>query len=353
MSAELNRREFLKASAAAGAMLVAGDLVPANSMAAQNVVHIPESEKVTVTIVADNYYDLTAPHQKIAKRHRVDLRSSIFDLGFHAEHGLAYHVEVVVKGVPSAFLFDFGMDAQGVHRNCELLKLNFGRIAALVLSHGHFDHYGSLTALLKNRKSVMRPEIPLYVGEDAFIERYATAPEGGVRSLGRLSRAEIETLGFLKLMEIHAPTPIVPGAYATGTIEMRTEYEKGQPPLVIKQGDRFAQDLFPGEQAVVMNLKGKGLIVLSGCAHRGIVNTVKQAQTISDVDRLHAVVGGFHLTGAATELIQETLADIKLLSPDYVVPTHCTGFTAITAFSKAMPNQFVLSTVGTHFTFEA
>jgi 7,8-dihydropterin-6-yl-methyl-4-(beta-D-ribofuranosyl)aminobenzene 5'-phosphate synthase len=185
------------------------------------------------------------------------------------------------------------------------------------------------------------------------IERYSKGPDGAVRSLSLLNRADIEALGVVKLVEIKTPTQIVPGAYSTGKIEMVTEYEKGQPPLVIKQGDHYIQDFFVGEQSIVMNLKGKGLIVLSGCAHRGIVNAVKQAQMISGIEKVHAVIGGFHLTGSKPEIIQKTIADIKALSPEYIVPTHCTGFQAITAFSKDMPEQFILSTVGTHFNFAA
>ena len=258
MSIELNRRQFLKGAASAGAMLLAGDLMPGGTKFARRAVTIPESEKVTVTILSDNYYDLTAPHQKIAKRHRIDPQSSIFDMGFHAEHGLAYHVEVVTNGVPASFLFDFGMNFQGVNRNRELLKLDFGKIEAFALSHGHFDHWGTLVAMLKQKKSMMQKGIPLYFGEDAFIERYSKGPDGGARSLGLLNRSEIEALGFIKLVEIKAPTQIVSGAYSTGKIEMVTEYEKGQPPLVIKQGDQFTQDFFIGEQVIVMNLKGEG-----------------------------------------------------------------------------------------------
>jgi 7,8-dihydropterin-6-yl-methyl-4-(beta-D-ribofuranosyl)aminobenzene 5'-phosphate synthase len=353
MSAELNRRQFLKASAAAGALLAAGDLVNGGTKMAHGAAIIPEIEKATVTILADNYSDLTAPHRKIAKRHTIDPQTSIFELGFHAEHGLAYHIEVVANGVPASFLFDFGMDFQGVNRNCDLLKLDFSKVEALALSHGHFDHWGSLVGLLKTKKSAMREGIPLYFGEDAFIERYSKGPDGVVRSLSILNRPDIEALGVVKLVEIKTPTEIVPGAYSTGKIEMVTEYEKGQPPLVIKQGDQFVQDFFVGEQAVVMNLKGKGLIVLSGCAHRGIVNAVKQAQTISGIEKVHAVMGGFHLTGAKPEIIQKTIADVKAFAPEYIVPTHCTGFQAITAFSKDMPEPFILSTVGTHFIFTA
>ena len=110
-------------------------------------------------------------------------------------------------------------------------------------------------------------------------------------------------------------------------------------------------DNFIGEYAVVLNLKGKGLIVLVGCAHVGIVNIVKHAQKMTGIDKVHAVMGGFHLTGAKPELIRRTVADIKALNPDYIVPTHCTGYEAITVFEKEMPGQFILNSAGTRYLF--
>ena len=110
------------------------------------------------------------------------------------------------------------------------------------------------------------------------------------------------------------------------------------------------QEDFIGEQAIVLNVKGKGLVVLSGCAHRGIVNTVKHAQKMTGIEKVHAIVGGFHLTGAKPELIQKTIADIKTIRPEYIVPTHCTGFEAISAFAREMPDQFILNTAGTRYT---
>ena len=128
-----------------------------------------------------------------------------------------------------------------------------------------------------------------------------------------------------------------------------TEYEKIPPAFVAKVGDQIIQEEFPGEQAIVMNAKGKGLVVLSGCAHRGIVNTVKYAQKMTGTDKIHAIIGGFHLTGAKPEIIQKTIADIKAIKPDYIVPTHCTGFEAISEFAKEMPDQFILNTAGTRY----
>ena len=102
-----------------------------------------------------------------------------------------------------------------------------------------------------------------------------------------------------------------------------------------------------------MNAKGKGLVVLTACAHRGVVNTVRHAQKMTGIDKVHAIIGGFHLTGASPELIEKTIADVKALRPDYVVPTHCTGFEAMTAFARAMPEQFILNTAGTRYFIEA
>ena len=106
-----------------------------------------------------------------------------------------------------------------------------------------------------------------------------------------------------------------------------------------KRGDEYVQEDFIGEQAIVFNARGKGLVVLSACAHRGIVNTVKQAQRMTGIEKVHLVVGGFHLTGAKPELIQKTIADIKAIRPDYIVPIHCTGYEAVGAFARECPNS--------------
>jgi len=351
MSKDMNRREFLKASVATGAVLVGGDLLQGGSVAYGGV-KIPEIEKVTIMIITDNYYDALRPDSKIAKRYRMKPGTSVYNLNLHAEHGLAYYVETVVDGRTHCFLFDYGVDFQGVSKNIELLNIDFKALEALGLSHGHFDHWGAFLALLKWQREKIPKGIPLFVGEEAFVERFFRTPTG-VASLELLKREDVENLGLVKIIEIKDPTQIVPGAYFTGNIERVTDYEKGSPALLIKRGDKFEQDNFIGEQGLVFNAKGKGLIVLSGCAHAGIVNTVKHAQKMTGIQKVHAVMGGFHLTGARQEIIQRTIADIKTIGPDYIVPTHCTGYEAITAFQKEMPEQFILNTSGTRYLFTA
>jgi 7,8-dihydropterin-6-yl-methyl-4-(beta-D-ribofuranosyl)aminobenzene 5'-phosphate synthase len=168
-----------------------------------------------------------------------------------------------------------------------------------------------------------------------------------------LKREDIEGLGIVKIIEVKEPTSIVRGACLTGKVEQVTDYEKIPPIFVKKSGDQYVQEDFIGEQAIVFSARGKGLVVLSACAHRGIVNTVRQAQRITGIEKVHAVIGGFHLTGARPELIQRTITDIKAIRPDYIVPIHCTGYEAIQAFAREMPDQFILNTAGTTYTITA
>ncbi len=346
MDNEMDRREFMKRSAATGALFLAGDRDD-RSAKTREPIKIPEADKIVITFITDNYYDQIRADDKIAKRHRPP--RSVLDGSLHAEHGLAYHVETVVAGQPHSFLFDFATDVQGVTRNLELLEIDFKGLQALALSHDHFDHQAALVDLLEAKRDEIPKGIPFYVGERFFQGTYWRTPDGHVMDLLGLNKEDIERLALVRIVEVRDPTPIVPGAVSTGRIEQVTEYERIPPVFVAKKGEQFVQEDFIGEQAIVLNAKGKGLVVLSGCAHRGIVNAVKQAQAMTGMEKVHAIIGGFHLTGAKPDVIQRTIADIKAIRPDYVVPAHCTGFEAIAAFAREMPDQFILNTAGTRY----
>jgi 7,8-dihydropterin-6-yl-methyl-4-(beta-D-ribofuranosyl)aminobenzene 5'-phosphate synthase len=347
MEKGMNRREFLKTTATTGAILMGGDLLRGTAMA-QGAVNIPEAEKIVITMVTDNYYDVNRLDYKIAKRQTSI--SNPLEAAMHAEHGLAYQIETVVNGESHTCLFDFGSDPRGVLRNMDLLKIDCKKVEALGLSHDHWDHETALVEILKAKKEEFSKNIPLYLGEEFFVGTYSKRPNGNITQLNLLKKEAVEELGFIRIVEIKVPTPIIPGAYLPGRIEQVTDYEKVAPNFLAKKGGEFVQETFTGEQAVILNAKGKGLVVLSGCAHRGIVNAVKQAQKMSGIEKVYAVMGGFHLINAKPELIQKTVADIKAMNPEYIVPTHCTGFEAILAFLKEMPDKFILNTVGTRYT---
>jgi len=315
---------------------------------AQVTSKITEVDKLTVWVLTDNYYDSLRPDSKITKRYRVVPGKSV-----HAEHGLAYYVESVVNGKTTGCMFDYGLDPVGVMNNIALLGLDLGNAKAFSLSHGHFDHWMAAVGILKQYQSRIAEGTPFYVGEEAFARRYSLRPgTSEAMDIGQLKKQDIEALG-LKVVEVKDPVQIIPGTYFTGNIERVTTYENVPPNLLIKRWEKPEPDDFRGEQALFFNVRGKGLVVLSGCAHAGIVNTVKHAKKIAGTDKVHAVMGGFHLINAKPEIIQSTVADIKAMKPDYIVPTHCTGFEAIMTFAGEMPAEFNLNTAGTQYTFGA
>jgi 7,8-dihydropterin-6-yl-methyl-4-(beta-D-ribofuranosyl)aminobenzene 5'-phosphate synthase len=342
---EMGRREFIKLSMATGALLAAGEVTRGKGLA-DSPPKILEVDKLTIWVLTDNYFDTLRPDSKITKRFRAVPGKSI-----HAEHGLSYYVETMVQGKTSTCMFDYGLDPIGVMNNISLLGLDLSKASAFSLSHGHYDHYMAAVEILKKNQGRIAKGTPFYVGQEAFNHRYGSRPGGTELSdLGQLKKEDLEGLG-LKVMEVQQPTQIIPGAYFTGNIERLTSYEKVPPTLLIKRGENPEPDDFRGEQAFFFKVKGKGLVVLSGCAHAGIVNTVKQAAKVSGTTKIHAVIGGFHLANAKPEVIEKTVTDIQAIKPDFIVPTHCTGFEAVTAFQKAMPTEFILNTAGTQYTF--
>jgi 7,8-dihydropterin-6-yl-methyl-4-(beta-D-ribofuranosyl)aminobenzene 5'-phosphate synthase len=345
MKSGVSRREFLKYSVVASTLIAAGDGIMGSVMA-QADEGVTEVDKLALWVLTDNYYDTNRLDNKITKRYR-----SMSGRSIHAEHGLSYYAETTVSGKTSACMFDFGSNPAGVLNNIALLGIDLGKANAFSLSHGHWDHFTSAVSILSQNQSRIAAGTPFYVGEEAFAHRYSLRPGAKeLTDLGQLKKEDIEALG-LKVVEVKTPTEIVPGAYFTGNIERVTAYEKVSDQFQVKRGDKIEHDTFPGEQAVFFKVKGKGLVVLSGCAHVGIVNTIKQAQKVAGTDKIHAIMGGFHLINAKPDLIQSVVADIKAMNPDYIVPTHCTGFEAIVAFSREMPNEFVLNTSGTQYTF--
>jgi 7,8-dihydropterin-6-yl-methyl-4-(beta-D-ribofuranosyl)aminobenzene 5'-phosphate synthase len=313
----------------------------------RNPIKMSEVDKLIVTVITDNYYDSLRPDTAISKQFRTAPNASM-----HAEHGLSFFVESISGGASKGFMFDYGVDARGIINNMELLDIDLGKANALGLSHGHFDHWGGLVGVLKQNRSKIAGGTPLYLGSEAFAHRYSGRfSMENPTYLGQLDREAIDSLGVVRIVEVEEPEEVIPGVYLTGNIERTTSYERIPPSLLIKRGDKLEGELLEGEQAVMCNIKGKGLVIISGCAHRGIVNAVRHAQKVTGIDKVYAVIGGFHLVNARPGIIEKTVADIRKIAPEYIVPTHCTGFEAMMVFAKEMPAQFILNTAGTQYTF--
>ncbi len=305
-----------------------------------------EADEVRVWVLTDNYYDSLRPDSEVSTHYRVGAGECV-----HAEHGLSYYIEVATGAGTSRCMFDFGLDGERILGNARLLGLDLGKSEAFVLSHGHFDHWSGAEEILRRIGSP--GSLPFYVGEEAFLRRGSLRPgTTEVQDIGKLERGGIEALG-VRLVEVREPAQILPGIGVTGRIERVTDYETPNPALLVRRGEGMDPDDFRGELALFFVLKGKGLVVVSGCAHAGIVNTVRHAQKVSGVREVHAVIGGFHLINAHSERIRRTLEAIRELEPRHLVPAHCTGFEALTAFSREMPGVFELNTAATRYRFSA
>lgn len=309
---------------------------------------ITEVDQIRIWIVTDNYYDALRPDSNIATRFRTVPGQYI-----HAEHGLSYYLETVVNGETNGCMFDYGLYPAGVMNNIDVLGLDLGKASAFGLSHGHFDHWSAAVTILKNNRTKIAGGTPFYVGAETFLRRYALRPgSNDPMDIGQLKKEDIEALG-LEVIEVDEPGQMMPGAYVTGNIDRTTSYEKVPPSLLVNRTGKPEPDDFRGEQALFFVLRGKGLVVLSGCAHAGIVNTVRHAQKVSGIENVYAILGGFHLVNATPEIIEKTVSDIKAVKPRYIVPAHCTGFEATVTFSREMPEAFHLNTSGTKYSFTA
>lgn len=310
-------------------------------------------DRVEILTLQDNTIDLTAMDDGPVIQRARPVKDGEIKNSILAEHGFSALVSAFVAGRTRRLLFDFGFSALGAALNADALDLDLADVEAMVLSHGHMDHFGGLQALAKR---VNRPGIELVLHPEAFRRsRFLQTPGGKRNYLPSLSKEFLASAG-VKAADSREPRLLMDGTILfLGEVPRTTPFETGSPALQYDDDEGQARpDALQDDSAVVAHVKGKGLVVLSGCAHSGIVNTVAHARNVTGVDRVHAVMGGFHLTGAPRDTVLEPTADaLKALDPDYVVPVHCTGREAVMHFERAMPEKFLLNMSGTRLTFAA
>src|SRR5437868_4305301 len=256
-----------------------------------------------------------------------------------AEWGLSMHAQSRRGNEVRNILVDFGYQSQTLLNNMSILKIDPTSIDAMVLSHGHYDHFGGLVGFLSANKDKLKSNLPFFVGgEDCFCTRIYS--NGG--QYGALDRQAIMDANLL-LMTAEGPAIVADHAFTTGKIAQsgfETPLRNTQEKVGIVNGfgcfpDKIAPakntgslvpDDFEHEIGTNFMLKGKGLVILTSCSHRGIINTIKQAQVASGVQKVHAVIGGFHLLPPLTDdYFRQVTAALKDINPDYLMPAHCVG----------------------------
>lgn len=318
-------------------------------------------DEIVITTLVDNSYDAlmgdTGPARRIGMGRVPAVAAPQFEGGQNspgliAEHGFSALVTTRRGNRTHTVLFDTGISPDGMATNAERIGLDASSIEAVVLSHGHPDHDGGFPGLLRLRRRI---GLPLTVHPLVFSRRRFALPGGPTMELPTLSRAALEAEGF-EVIERRQPSLLLDGSVLiTGEVDRTTEFERGMPYHEAFRDGRWEPDpLLIDEQALVVHVRGRGLVVLTGCGHAGAVNIARHALRLTGVDRLHAMLGGFHLSGPAFEpIIEPTVNAFLDLAPEVLVPAHCTGWKAQHRFAAALPDAFVPNAVGTSFTFAA
>jgi 7,8-dihydropterin-6-yl-methyl-4-(beta-D-ribofuranosyl)aminobenzene 5'-phosphate synthase len=303
---------------------------------------------VEVTVLLDNTVDALLSSTEVVRR--PPLLPDAFDRpALRAEHG--YSALITVDGGPSV-LYDAGISKDGAAHNLSVLGVVPTDLRAVVLSHGHADHHGGLEGLLP---MLGRPRLPLLLHPDAWRQRRLVFPTGAEVRLPPPSQADLAAEG-VEVVEERGPSLLLDGhLLITGQTERSTPFEPGLPGQEALVDGNWEPDPWTwDDQAVVVNVRGRGLVVVSGCSHSGAVNVMVAARRQTGVKAMCAFVGGMHLAGPVFEpIIPQTVAAVRELAPEFLVPGHCTSWRAQAAMATALPDAYVASTVGTTLRFEA
>jgi 7,8-dihydropterin-6-yl-methyl-4-(beta-D-ribofuranosyl)aminobenzene 5'-phosphate synthase len=323
-------------------------------------VTLPEVDEVSITTMVDNTFDALLASAEGVTRTSMGVGRTVARqfaggetvAGLRAEHGFSALVTVQSGDASNTLLFDTGASPDALAVNAERLGIDVGGLHGVVLSHGHFDHAGGFDGLAQLRG---RAGLPLTVHPAIWTRRRLELPTGQRLEMPTLSRGALEREGF-EVIERRQPSLLAGGILITGEVDRVTEFERGMPRAhQAWDGTGWRHDpTVIDDQALVINVRGRGLVIITGCGHAGVVNIIRHAMRLTGVGRLLALIGGFHLSGPAFEpVIGPTVAALTELAPELIVPGHCTGWRAQHALAAALPVAWVQTSVGTTYTLSA
>jgi 7,8-dihydropterin-6-yl-methyl-4-(beta-D-ribofuranosyl)aminobenzene 5'-phosphate synthase len=303
-------------------------------------------DRAEVTIVIDNFVDVLMAGSEDVRRYAAHDFSSREQL--IAEHGFSALVTVESGGRRSSILYDAGLTPDALGRNLDVLGVPVTDLRAIVISHGHADHHGGLEGLFARYG---HRRLPLVIHPEAWRERKVVFPTGV--ELPPPSRADLEAEG-LELVEERGQTLLVDDTIlVSGQVERVTEFEQGFPIHQARSAEGWEPDpMIWDDQNVIVHVKDKGLVIVSGCSHAGAVNVLRNAQRLTGESRVAGFIGGCHLTGGLFEpIIEPTVEAFAAADVARILPAHCTGWKAVHLLARAMPEAFVQPAVGTVVSF--
>ena len=277
------------------------------------------SDRIRITILAEN---------------------TVHRRGLTGEHGLSFHIQINQHSL----LFDTGQTGLAL-QNAQALGIQLHQLEAIVLSHGHYDHTGGLPAVLG-----AAPNARIYLHPAAWEEKHRKTPDSDAQFIGMSQEAERMVRSAARgFVETSGLTPIFEGISVTGEIPRTNSYEDTGGPFFL---DTACQrpDPLADDQALVIDLESD-IILLLGCAHSGVVNTLDYVQQLTGGKPVRAVIGGMHLGSASEERVEKTISRLRAAKLHSLAPVHCTGWPATAKLWQAFPEIFRPASVGTAFEF--
>jgi 7,8-dihydropterin-6-yl-methyl-4-(beta-D-ribofuranosyl)aminobenzene 5'-phosphate synthase len=352
-------------SAVVGAMAAAGKTAPAKTLRGE----VPVVDRLAVRVVTDNIVIQFLPNETrdgltIERKSGNTSPDKPPRTILNGEWGLAMQAQSYRGLEERNVMIDFGYTPEVLLNNMEILKVDPSRYDAIVLSHGHYDHFGGMLGFLQANKGKLKPKLPFYVGgEDCFCLR--RNPGGNFGALDRKAILDAD----LTLMMASEPAVVADHAFTTGRIG-QTSFEtplRATDEIVgifdgfgcypekmpaAKNTGQYIPDDFDHELATSYLVKDKGLVVLTSCSHRGVINTVRQAIAASGVSKVHAVLGGFHIVPPlGDDYIGRTIEEFRAIDPDHLIVGHCTGDRFYDLARAALGDKVIHSAVGMRFVF--
>ena len=374
MAGIVRRREFLAGSAAALAGAAMGGGFACVEVASAATIEVPVIDKLSIRVLVDSTHNLFLPPATVNGVHvQPTPIASGFPNVIHTQWGLSLWLESQRGSEPRTLMLDYGYTPDVLINNMGIMGVDVKKVDALIVSHGHFDHYGGLSGFLDKYRSVLPDDLKLYAGgEDNFCRRLIGGAPGQLTDFGTLDRRALAAQR-VSVVLCERPTVIAGHAFTTGQIK-RSGIEKILPNTMVEYGikgglgcdatqythfsaaelqGKVVPDEHTHEHATCFHVKDRGLVVITSCGHVGILNTIRQAQEVSGINKLHALIGGFHLGPATPDYTDQVVAELKTFAPDVVVPMHCSGQTFVDSVQKIMPDKLLQASAAARLDFGA